>query len=183
MATLTATLLGINYLGMTLKRQAEQSWLEKANDESKSITDISLSWLSLYHAQLRGLASLFFGSERVLENEFFNALDLVEGVELEAMVPLTSTAYAEQQNSGDSTIRNDATEHRFPVILSSDITPPLAVGRDLSTHPQIHSAILSAMAHSQKVITGPVFTGDRGQLFTCLAIRAKNNGRVASAHP
>jgi signal transduction histidine kinase/DNA-binding NarL/FixJ family response regulator len=173
LVSLAAALIGINYLGVTLKRQAVESWLEKANDETQRITDISLGWLSLCHAQLRGLASLFFGSERVTEIEFLNALDMNEGVELEAMIPLTSTAFAEQRMSGDST----TSEYRFPVRLSSDITPPLAVGQDLADHPQIYAAILSAVVHPEKVVTGPVFRNISGHMFTCFAIQAQNNGR------
>jgi signal transduction histidine kinase/DNA-binding response OmpR family regulator len=178
LVTLTATLIGVNYLGMTLKRQAKESWLEKANDESKRITDISLGWLSLYHAQLRGVAALFFGSDKVTEDEFFNAIDLIEGVELDAMVPLTSVAFAEQMPADDLKSRSTAPGYRFQVMLSSAINPPLVVGQDLAAHPQIRAAILSAIAHPEKVITGPVFKGEQGDLFICLAIRAPNNGKA-----
>ena len=174
---LAAALLGVNHLGQVLKQQAVQGWLEKANDESQRITDISLGWLSLFHAQLRGVASLFFGSEEVTYDEFLNALDLIEGVELEAMIPLTSTAYAEQRSPGGPVAPDSAADDRFPVMLSSDINPPLALGEDLAAHPQIRSAILSAMAHPAKVIMGPVFKGKHDNLFTCFAIRAQNRGR------
>lgn len=177
LVTLAAALFGINHLGLALKRQAEARWLEKADNESKRITDISLGWLSLFHAQLRGVASLFLGSENVTENEFLNALDLVEGVELEAMIPLTSTAYAEQRMSGNLTPHGSVHDSLFPVMFSSDVSPPLAVGQDLAAHPQIRSAILSAMGHPEKVIMGPVFEGGQGRLFTCLAIRSANNGK------
>jgi len=174
---LAAALLGVNHLGQVLKQQAVQGWLEKANDESQRITDISLGWLSLFHAQLRGVATLFFGSEEVTYDEFLNALDLIEGVELEAMIPLTSTAYAEQRSPGGPVAPDSAADDRFPVMLSSDINPPLALGEDLAAHPQIRSAILSAMAHPAKVIMGPVFKGKHDNLFTCFAIRAQNRGR------
>jgi signal transduction histidine kinase/CheY-like chemotaxis protein len=173
--TLAAALFGINHLGMALKRQAEESWLEKANDTSKRITDISLGWLSMYHAQLRGLASLFFGSEKVTQNEFLNAIDLIGGAELEAMIPLSSTAFAEQRTSGDST--RAAPRYRFPVTLSTDNAPPLAIGQGLAAHPPLLSAILAAVAHPDKVVMGPVFKGEHNHLFTCFAIRAPNNGK------
>jgi signal transduction histidine kinase/ActR/RegA family two-component response regulator len=174
---LAAALIGINHLGLVLKQQAEERWLEKANDESQHITNVSLGWLSLFHAQLRGVASLFFGSESVTQDEFLNALDLIEGVELEAMIPLLSMAFAEQRPPGDSTIHGAAPAYRFPVMLSSDINPPLAVGQNLASHPQIRAAIHSAVAHPQKVIMGPVFKGEQDHLFTCFAIRASNNGK------
>jgi signal transduction histidine kinase/ActR/RegA family two-component response regulator len=177
LVALAAALIGINHLGLVLKQQAEERWLEKANTESQHITNVSLGWLSLFHAQLRGVSSLFFGSQSVAQDEFLNTLDLIEGVELEAMIPLLSMAFAEQRTSGDTTIRGAAPAYRFPVMLSSDITPPLAVGRDLASHPQIRAAIHSAVAHPQKVAMGPVFKGAQGHLFTCFAIRASNSGK------
>ena len=175
--TLAIALFGNNHLGLVLKQQAQELWLEKANNESQRITNISLSWLSLFYAQLRGLASLFYGSETVNQDEFLNALELIDGVELEAMMPLTSTAFAEQQTSGGSTTPGAVPSSRFPVTLSSDNAPPLAIGQDLATHPQIGAAILSAMAHPEKVIMGPVFKGENGDLFTCFAIQAPNSGK------
>lgn len=177
LAALAAALFGTNHLGLMLKRQAEELWLEKANHESQRITNVSLSWLSLFHAQLRGLVSLFFGSDNVTEDEFLNALDLIEGVELEAMIPLMSTAFAEQQTSDGSTTGRAVADHRFTVMLSSNNTPPLTVGQDLAAHPQMQSAILSAVAYPEKVIMGPVFKGENDHLFTCFAIRAQNNGK------
>jgi signal transduction histidine kinase/CheY-like chemotaxis protein len=178
LVTLVAALFGINHLGLVLKRQAEASWLEKADNESKRITDISLDWLSLFHAQLRGVASLFFGSENVTANEFLNVLDLIEGVELEAMIPLTSTAFAEQRTSVGAMRRGADPDYRFQVMLSSDINPPLAVGQDLADYPRIHAAVLSAVAHPEKVVMGPVFRDSHGRLHTCFAIRVHNGGRA-----
>jgi signal transduction histidine kinase/DNA-binding response OmpR family regulator len=175
--SLTASLFGINHLGRVINRHAEQDWLEKANSESQRITNVSLGWLSLFHAQLRGLASLFFGSENVTEDEFLNAIDLIGGVELEAMIPLMSTAFAEQQTSGGATAHGAAPKFRFPVTLSTDDNPLLDTGQDLAAHPQIRAAILTAMSHPDKVIMGPAFKGDQHHLFTCFAIWTRNNGK------
>ncbi len=178
LVALAAALFGINHLGLVLKREAKARWLEKANNESQRITNVSLSWLSLFHAQLRGLASLFYGSENVNPDEFLNALELIEGVELEAMIPLISTAFAEQEAGDGSVAGGEAPGYRFPVLLSSDNKAPLAIGQDLAAHPQIRSAILDTVAHPEKVIMGPVFRGEQDQLFTCFAIRAPNNGKT-----
>jgi|GEM_PF-2192579 len=178
LVALAAALFGNIHLGLVLERQAEERWLEKANNESRRITDVSLSWLSLFHAQLRGLASLFYGSENVTEHEFLNAIDLIEGSELEAMIPLLSTAFAEQRTSGGSTTPGAAPAYQYPVVLSSDNSLPLVVGQNLAAHPQIRAAILSAMAHPEIIIMGPVFRGAHDYLYTCFAIRARNNGKA-----
>ncbi len=181
LVTLALSLFGINHLGLVINRHAEEVWLEKANSESQRITNVSLNWLSLFHAQIRGAAALFFGSESVNKNEFLNAVDLIEGAELESMVPLISIAFAEQRASGKiSKMGERAPDDRFPVMLSSDNTAPLAVGQDLAAYPQIRSAILSAMDHPEKVIMGPVFKGKQGNLFTCFVIRTRNSGRTGA---
>jgi signal transduction histidine kinase/DNA-binding NarL/FixJ family response regulator len=174
---LALALFAVNHLGLTLKRQAIESWLQRANEESQRITDISLGWLSLFHAQLRGLAALFFGSTEVTKDEFLNALDLIEGAELEAMIPLTSVAFSEQRLPGNPDLAIPVRDCLFPVTLSSDIHPPLSHGQDLAEHPQIFAAILSALDHAGRVIMGPVFRGPNDQLFTCLALAAHNGGK------
>jgi signal transduction histidine kinase/DNA-binding response OmpR family regulator len=179
LVALTASLIGINHLGLVLNRHAEADWLEKANSESQRITNISLNWLSLFHAQVRGAAALFFGSESVNENEFLNAVDMIEGVELEAMIPLISIAFAEQQASGaPSTMGGKVSDEHFPVMLSSETTPPLAVGQDLAAYPQIRAAIHSTADHPEKVIMGPVFKGKHENWFICFVIRTRNGGKA-----
>jgi signal transduction histidine kinase/CheY-like chemotaxis protein len=180
LVALGAALFGVNRVGLELKHQAVESWLDKANNECQRITDTSLGWLSLFHAQLRGVASLFYGSELVTKNEFLNALDLIEGVELEAVIPLTSVAYVEQRSSGSPGQNNTAPDGSFLVTLSSDANGPLAVGKDLSAHPEIRSAILSAMDQPEKVIMGHVFRGGNNQKFTSFAIKAMNGGKPGS---
>ncbi|MEJ2153730.1 MAG: response regulator [Desulfobacteraceae bacterium] len=177
LVALAAALFANNHFGRVLKRQAQERWLEKANSEGQRITNVSLSWLSMFHAQLRGLASLFFGSESVTDDEFFDALDIIEGVELESMIPLVSTAFVGQQVPDDSESNGKPAGYRFPVVISSDNTPPLAIGDDLAAHPQIRTAILSAIAHPEKVVMGPVFKGDQGDLFTSFVFRAQNQGK------
>jgi signal transduction histidine kinase/PleD family two-component response regulator len=179
LVALTASLIGINHLGLVLNRHAEADWLEKANSESQRITDVSLNWLSLFHAQIRGAAGLFLGSESVTENEFLNAVDMIEGVELEAMIPLISIAFAEQQASGaPSTMGGKVSDEHFPVMLSSETTPPLAVGQDLAAYPQIRAAIHSTADHPEKVIMGPVFKGNQENWFICFVIRTRNGGKA-----
>jgi signal transduction histidine kinase/PleD family two-component response regulator len=176
-AALTAALFGNNHLGRVLKRQAEERWLEKANTDSQRITNISLGWLSLLHAQLRGMAALFYGSNSVIEKEFLDAIDIIEGSELEAMIPPLSTAFALQQAAGGSTAIGADRDARYTVVLSSDSTPPLATGVNLATYPQIYAAILSATAHPEKVVMGPVFKGANGASFLCFALLARNSSQ------
>src|SRR5262249_48922006 len=114
---LAGALYSVNHWGLALKRTATESWLQKAGDESQRITDTSLYWLSLSDAQLRGLATLFYGSHVVTEDKFLDALELIEGVETEAVIPLTTLAYAEQRAPDTAAVSGPAQESRFPVKL------------------------------------------------------------------
>ena len=73
------------YGASLLRAQAKEVWLQQASQEVARITDTSLFLLSSFHAQLRGFAALFHGSEVVEENELLDALSIVE--ETEATIP------------------------------------------------------------------------------------------------
>ncbi|MGD9366891.1 MAG: ATP-binding protein [Desulfobacteraceae bacterium] len=176
-SSLVAALYGVNHWGVVIRHQAVEKWLEKANDDTQRITATSLNWLSLFQTQLRGIAALFYGSQEVTQDEFLNAIYLVEGVEVEAMVPLTMIAYAEQQASAGHPQNDRASANRFPVTLSSDVSGPLSIGTDLADHRQICSVIQSALMHPEKVIQGPVFRGENDQIFTAFSLTAPNAGK------
>jgi hypothetical protein len=177
LVAVAAALFGVNREGLALEQQAVESWQDKANDECQRITDTSLGRLSLFHAQLRGVASLFYGSEIVNKDEFLKALDLIEGTELEAMISLTSVAYVEQRSSITRAKSNTGREESLTITMSSDAGGLLAVGRDLAAHPAMRAAILLAMNQPEKVIMGPVFQGEQSQIFTSFAIKAMNRGK------
>lgn len=158
-SALAAALFGVNYWGAAIRHQAVENWLEKASDETQRITATSLNGLSLFQTQLRGVATLFYGSQEVTQDEFLNAIDLVEGLEVEAMVPLTEIAYAEQRPPSGPGQGDKAGGSRFPVTLSSDNGGPLGIGTDLAGHRQIHSAILSALKHPERWFKDP-FLGE-----------------------
>jgi signal transduction histidine kinase/CheY-like chemotaxis protein len=176
-SAVTAALFGVNHWGAIIRRQAVETWLEKANEDAQRITATSLNGLSLFQTQLRGVATLFYGSQGVTQDEFLNAIDLVEGVEVEAMVPLTVIAYAEQRTASDPAQGNKTGGSRFPVTLSSDIGGLLEIGTDLLGHRQIYSAILSALKHPEKVVQGPAFRGANDQIFTTFSVTAPNAGK------
>lgn len=174
---LLAALLAVNYWGYALRRQAVQSWLGKADHEIQCITDTSLGWLSLFQTQLRGVAALFYGSERVSEPEFLNALEMIEGVEVEAVIPLTTVAYVESPAAiSRDGVSGESGRGSYKICLSSDMTGPLAVGADLPPCASIRAAMDSAALHPEKVVIGPVFKDERGEVRAALAITASNGG-------
>ncbi len=176
-SAMAAALWGVYHWGAVIRRQAVENWLEKADEDAQRITATSLNGLSLFQTQLRGMATLFYGSRVVVQDEFLNAIDLVEGLEVEAMVPLTVIAYAEQRSSMDPPQETKAGISRFPVTLSSDTGGLLKIGADLAGHRQVYSAIRSALLHPEKVVQGPVFQGENNRIFTTFCVTAPNAGK------
>jgi signal transduction histidine kinase/ActR/RegA family two-component response regulator len=175
--TLALALSGVNYWGYELRRQAMNTWLGKANYETQRITDISLSWLSLFSLQLRGMAALFYASEKVTQSAFLNALEMIEGIEVEAVIPLTTVAYAERRAPQGGSTRKIQGSDGFVVTLSSNTRGLLLTGENPAAYPAIHSAINRALANPEKVVMGPVFQDTRGQLLGTLAVTAQNYGK------
>ncbi|OMH29472.1 hypothetical protein BGP75_19705 [Motiliproteus sp. MSK22-1] len=156
---------------MNLKKQASDSWLEKAGNDTKQITDTSLYWLSLFHTQLRGLASLFYGSRNISEEEYLNAIELTEGVEMESVIPLTTLAFAIQQDPGNSL------NSRFPVLFSTDVGGVVAVGNNLMAQQSTSAVVEAALRRPEAVAVGPMFFDQNGGRQITLAITAPNGGR------
>lgn len=175
-ATLAVALCGVNYWGYKLRRQAINTWLDKANYETQRITDISMSWLSLFSLQLRGMATLVYGSGKVTQSEFMNALEMIEGIEVEAVIPLTTVAYAERRVTQGGSTPTTQGGGGFAVTLSSDTRGLLSVNENPAAYPAIQAAINRAMANPEKVVLGPLFQGTGGQLLGALAITAQNRG-------
>jgi hypothetical protein len=143
-AIMMVALSGVNYWGTIIRRQAVENWLEKANGDAQRITVTALNGLSLFHTQLRGAAAPFYGSQKVGKDEFIDAIDLIEGVDVEAMVPPTVLAYVEQRAAIEPSPETKTGSH-FPVTLSSDISGLLEIGTDLAGHHQIYSAFHFAL--------------------------------------
>ncbi len=174
---LAAALSIVIYWGQVLKQQAFATWMHRAEDETARITEISMNWLSLIHSQLRGVAALFYGSELVTQDEFLDAIELIEGIEVEAVIPLNSLAYVRLHSSGGQPGKIDFKKSSLPVTLSSDAYGPLAIGVDLAGHPGIRTAILSAMALPGKMITGSAFKDEHGDTFITCALMTQNDGQ------
>lgn len=172
---LVASLVGVNFWGHELRQQAVQAWLSKANYETQRITYISLSWLSMFSAQLRGMAALLYGSNEVTEPEFLNALEMIEGVEIEAVIPLTTVAFVESRTAKD--IGKAGGNRNYVITLSSDERPPFVIGAGLAAYPSIRTTIDSASNHPEKVVLGQAFQDARGRMLSTMAITAQNAGK------
>ena len=150
------------YGGRVLKDQAQKTWLDRANQEAARITETSLSWLTHFNAQLRGVATLFYGSQRVTEDELLDALDIVEATE--GSIPLTSLAFVEAA----------AENGQFTVSLSTEFEGFLEPGADLAVIPAARVAIAGALEMPDQAIIGPAYPDAEGRPLTLLALAAPN---------
>ncbi|MBT4496571.1 MAG: response regulator [Gemmatimonadetes bacterium] len=155
-------LYAVVYGGRVLKDQARKTWLDRANQEATRITETGLSWLTHFNAQQRGVATLFYGSQRVTEDELFDALDIVQATE--GSIPLASLAFVEAA----------ADDERFTVSLSTEFEGFLEPGTDLAVVPAARAAIAGALEMPDQVIMGPAFHDAEGRPLTLLALAAPN---------
>lgn len=177
LAGLAGALYGVNEWGLNLKRQATERWLQKASDETQRTTDTSLYWLSLAHTQLRGLAALFYGSEQVSKDEFLNALDLIEGMEVESVTPMATFAYVEVQTPDSAATGEIVPNSRLPVTFSSTARGLLAEGTDVASLLHVRAAIMDSMNHPGQVVQGASFTEKEGRVFVIFSMAAPNEGK------
>lgn len=159
---LIISLLGVNWWGGYLKERAYETWLEKAELETNQITNTSFYWLSLFHTQLRGLAALFYGSETITEHEFFNALELIEEIESESVIPLSNVVLL-------SVVNSNKTDLILNVVYSADIDS------EYVDSPKAKTVVELAMENPEEIILGPIHRNTHGDHILPLAIQVPND--------
>lgn len=161
---------GVNGWGVHLKEQAYQGWLEKAELETTQITNTSFYWMSLFHTQLRGLAALFYGSDSITEIEFFNALELIEEIESESVIPLSNVALINIERQASSGLV-------LSTQYSTDIFGNTDSGSDLIISGEIKTVVNMAVNNPENVQLGPMYLNSHGDRLLPLAIRVPNAER------
>ncbi|MCP4132399.1 MAG: response regulator [bacterium] len=152
------------YTGHALKTQSKDAWIEKARNDAERVTEIGLFWFSSIHAQLKGVSILFYGSTRVTEIEFLNALDVAE--KQESLIPAANMAFVEMSK-----------KQGYTITFSSDSSGLLAVHSNPALHKEIHFTLKLAFKNPHKAIMGPVFKDTKGSSFAAIALFAPNNGK------
>ncbi|MDO6594902.1 GGDEF domain-containing protein [Neptuniibacter sp. 1_MG-2023] len=162
------SLIGVNWWGFALNKHASQDWLEAAKLETYQATNTSLSWMSLFYSQLRGMATLFYGSELITEEEFFKGIDLLKGIEAESITPLAGMAYV-------SVINSDTPSMEVAVRYSTDTDGLFSKDINLMTYPAIATAVQQVLAKPSQVVLSPIFITDQGARSVVLAFSIENN--------
>jgi signal transduction histidine kinase/CheY-like chemotaxis protein len=160
-----ACIIGVLVGSASLREQAKQTWLDQANRSMSRTTDVGMFWLSLFHAQLRGIGTLFHGSSQVNENELFDALEVTESIE--AAIPLRTVAFVEPVDDKQLIVR-----------LSTDMDGLLAPGANLVHQDAIRDVVKRAMNLPDHVLMSSVFWNDEGQVHTVLAFAVPNGDKM-----
>ena len=163
LALLAACIAGVLFGSIWLREEARQTWLDQANRTVSRTTDVAVFWLTLFHAQLRGVGTLFYGSSEVTQDELFDALEVTESIE--AAIPLTSVAFVEPIEASGLAIR-----------MSTDMSGHLSAGSDLSDRPEIRDAVTRALETPDNVVMSRVYRDDADRPTVVLAFAAPNRG-------
>ncbi len=155
------------FFGQSLKDNAEKAWFTKVTETAEQATDSCLFWFALQQMQLRGVASLFYGSDSVTEDEFFKVLDLIE---VPDSLPLHSIAYAVNQTTPYIS--------SYLVTLSSDTDSMFSSGVDIAQNKQILSAITTAHSFPGEVVMSSPFINSQGNLMSCLLMTMDNSNKA-----
>jgi methyl-accepting chemotaxis protein len=167
---LTAGIGAMMYGSRSLRAEAQAAWQTQAHRDVERITDTCLFWLSLLHSQVRGFGALFHSSELVVEDELFEAMDIISLVE--AAVPLENLAFVANDPDG-----------AWRVALSTNFDGLLRQDAHLEDRPEIRTALEQAQTMTGEVVMGPVFDLE-GRQAAILALASDNGaerGVVASS--
>lgn len=154
------------YSGQALKNDAEKAWFNQATWSAEKATNSCLSWFALLQTQLRGVAALFYGSDLVTGEEFYDVLDVIEVV---GSFPFHSIGFATRDPMAYS--------DEYIVTLSSDTNSILSPGVDLTQNEQIFSAIQTAQSFPGEVILSHPFEDAEGNILFSLLLTAHNFDR------
>ncbi len=159
---LTGTFISL-FAGQIVNKHNDEMWVKQAVGTAEKATNSCLSWFSLQQAQLRSVASLFYHTEGVSEDEFLNVLDLIE---VPGSLPFNSVAFAEKKET--------STGQRYIVTLSSDEELTFQLGNDLAENEEILAGIETAYRFPGEVVMCRSFTDTSGNALSCLLILINN---------
>jgi len=126
----------------SMKAEAEAAWNRQAEETTERLTATLLHWLDLSYAPLVALATVFAASEEVDEDEFLDAIDVLESSET-GFTP-ASVAFLRPDVGGDG--------HR--VAYSTDESGDLVLDARLDADAEARLGIAPALSRPSEVFLG-----------------------------
>ena len=123
--------------GLRMRDAVIQSWEEDAEETMGRITETTMFWVSVLERDLRAIATLYYASGSVSEDELLDAVDVLSTGS--SAIPLISVAYAEAGDDGE-----------YRVKTSTDLDGPLAPDSDLTSIPGASDALQTSVRQPER---------------------------------
>ena len=159
-------LLATGYLTMKVYNEASAHWINKSFREAEQVTNIFLGWLDKENETFKGVASLFYGTEDISQEEFAAAIDAIEQTELS--IRQLSVAFV-FKNKSDRLVAGLAAGNE-DLWKVNHLLPDSAP----SSLP-INQTVTRALNAPERPVTGPLFTSKTGAHMVILAFAATNS--------
>ena len=154
------------YLAVMVKNNATENWLNQSFQQSEQITNIFLGWLDKENETFRGVASLFYGTEDIAQEEFAASVAVIEQTELS--IRQLSIAF----------VFKTRTEHFVAGLAagSEDLWQVnLPLPEDKASTPHIKETVNRALDSPERPIIGPIFTNEAGEHLVTLGFVVQNS--------
>ncbi|MGL1933295.1 MAG: PAS domain S-box protein [Desulfotalea sp.] len=150
------------YFGHSLKQDARQRWFNQATWETEKATDTCFAWFTLQQTQLRGIATLFYGSKHVTANEFAEIIDIPK---VQGSLPFHTVAYG---------VKDDSTADLI-VTHSSNNSGIFSLNSNLADTAPINSAMQKAFDFPGEIVMSLPYKNSEGHSFFSFLMVIKNN--------
>jgi signal transduction histidine kinase len=163
---LTIGLGATSYLAITVKNAATENWKNKSFQQAQQITNIFLSWLDKENETFKGVASIFYGTEDIAQEEFAASIAVIEQTELS--IRQLSVAFVSRSN----------TDHLVVGLAAGSedlwqVNRPLPDGQPSSI--PISKTVTRALNNPERPLIGPVFKSKTGDHMVILAFAVPNS--------
>ncbi len=170
--------------GERLRQTAYDDWISKGKIDAHRMTGSILFWISKAEVNLRALAGQFRSGLYADQETFFKFIDDAETWDPD--VTFDNVVYAKRvlrkeraryeldigtslKVLGAPNTRAPDTFESFAVELFSDKSSVLTVHTDLTTHPAVKTAVVTARQTPGHVILGPAYLGADGEHHAVIA--------------
>lgn len=170
--------------GERLRQTAYDDWISKGKIDAHRMTGSILFWISKAEVNLRALAGQFRSGLYADQEAFFKFIDDAETWDPD--VSFDNVVYAKRvlrkeraryefdtgaslKVLGAPTTRAPLAYESFAVELYSNEESILSVHSDLTTHPAVKTAVVTARQTPGHVILGPAYIGEGGERHAVIA--------------
>ena len=154
------------YLAHTVKNEATKNWINQSFQQAQQITNIFLGWLDRENETFRGVASLFYGTEDIAQEEFAASIAAIEQTELsirQMSIAFVFKTRTEHLVAGLTAGNEDLWQVNLPLPDNAPSSVP------------INKTVTRALNSPERPIIGPIFTNKTGDHLVTLAFVVQNS--------